>query len=294
MTATPLRPPSREELGAFARRGDVLVASDFDGVLAPIVLDPASARPQPGTIEALSAMAALPGVSVALASGRDLATLRALTGIDESSPIVLIGSHGAEISTTLGSAAPGGSALSDVERAALDGATHALETIAERLPATRVEYKPAGVVLHTRGMDEDEAERATCAALAVPQDVPGVHAMRGKAVVELSVLDVSKGAALAALAAERNLRATFYLGDDVTDETVFTTLRAGSDIGVKVGDGDTAAAHRVPGCTDVPPLLDALLGALTKARRDAPRDDADVRDDADAGKGAVSAPEAGR
>lgn len=93
MTATPLRPPSREELGAFARRGDVLVASDFDGVLAPIVLDPASARPQPGTIEALSAMAALPGVSVALASGRDLATLRALTGIDESSPIVLIGSH---------------------------------------------------------------------------------------------------------------------------------------------------------------------------------------------------------
>ena len=141
-----------------------------------------------------------------------------------------------------------------------------------------------------------EAERATCAALAVPKDVPGVHAMRGKAVVELSVLDVSKGAALAALAAERNLRATFYLGDDVTDETVFTTLRAGSDIGVKVGDGDTAAAHRVPGCTDVPPLLDALLGALTKARRNAPRDDADVRDDADAdaGEGAVSAPEAGR
>ena len=96
------------------------------------------------------------------------------------------------------------------------------------------------------------------------------------------------------LAAERNLRATFYLGDDVTDETVFTTLRAGSDIGVKVGDGDTAAAHRVPGCTDVPTLLDALLGALTKARRYAPRDDADVRDDADAGEGAVSAPEAGR
>ena len=291
MTATPLRPPSREELGAFARRGDVLVASDFDGVLAPIVLDPASARPQPGTIEALSAMAALPGVSVALASGRDLATLRALTGIDESSPIVLIGSHGAEISTTLGSAASGGSALSDVERAALDGATAALETIAERLPATRVEYKPAGVVLHTRGMDEADAERATRAALAVPDDIAGVHAMRGKAVVELSVLDVSKGAALAALAAERGLRATFYLGDDVTDETVFTTLRAGSDIGVKVGDGDTAATHRVSECTDVPPLLDALLGALTKTQRDAPRDDT-PRDDA--GEGAVSAPEAGR
>lgn len=262
MTQVLLQPPSHEDLAAFARRGDVLVASDFDGVLAPIVLDPSTSRPQPGTIEALEAMAALPGVTVTLASGRDLATLRSLTGIDEASPIVLIGSHGAEISTALGSAASGGSALSDVERAALAGATHALETIAERLPAARVEYKPAGVVLHTRGMDEDDAERATRAALAVPDDVAGVHAMHGKAVVELSVLDVSKGGALAALATDRGARATFYLGDDVTDETVFSTLRQGVDMGVKVGDGSTAATHRVTDCTDVPPLLEALRDAL--------------------------------
>ena len=64
MTATPLRPPSREELGAFARRGDVLVASDFDGVLAPFVLDPMDARAQPGTLESLTSLAALPATTL--------------------------------------------------------------------------------------------------------------------------------------------------------------------------------------------------------------------------------------
>jgi trehalose 6-phosphate phosphatase len=46
----------------------------------------------------------------------------------------------------------------------------------------------------------------------------------------------------------------------VTDETVFTRLQPG-DVGVKVGEGDTAAEYRVGTPEDVTELLETLLTA---------------------------------
>ena len=63
------------------------------------------------------------------------------------------------------------------------------------------------------------------------------------------MLEVSKGAALDRLRERIGADAVLFAGDDVTDETAFARLRPG-DVGVKVGEGDTAAEHRVP---DPPP-----------------------------------------
>lgn len=257
----------RDAIERFAQAPRILVATDFDGVLAPLVLDPMSSRPQEGTIETLRALVSLPNVHVAVVSGRDLATLGQLTGLSVDDGVVLVGSHGGESSETLtdGSATPS-SSLGDAEQVALEGATAALEAIVERFGEARVEHKPAGVVLHTRGMDEQAADAAERAALAVPHDVPGVSAMRGKSVVELSVLDVTKGSALTALAQKLRTNATAYFGDDVTDETVFEILDSASgDVSVKVGEGESAAAYRVESCETMPSLLKALLDARSKA-----------------------------
>ena len=54
----------------------LLVATDFDGVLAPFEADPMDAAPLPGTIDTLRALAALPHVHVAVVSGLDLDTRR--------------------------------------------------------------------------------------------------------------------------------------------------------------------------------------------------------------------------
>ena len=247
----------RTALAAFAARARVLIAVDFDGTLAPFVLDPMQARAVPGGLEALRAAAASGGVSVAVVSGRDLATLAALTGIGPRDGVTLVGSHGAQ--TNLDPARSG--ALLDQDATArLSIISGELEAIKNRYPAVRLEHKPSAVALHTRGVEPSVAAAATAATLQVGQRHPDVHVMPGKNVVELSVLEANKGKAVLTLAQATSSQATLYLGDDVTDERAFAALDpASGDLTVKVGDGDSAAAHRVPDQRSVVELLELFV-----------------------------------
>jgi trehalose 6-phosphate phosphatase len=247
---------------ALAELADVprlLVASDFDGVLAPLVQDPYSSRALPGTIEALEALAALPGTHAAVVSGRDLETLTSLTALAGSS-VVRIGSHGAQSSADAAEAGDGGpSGLREDEAALLAQVTGELETLSEEHPGSSVERKPAAAVLHTRRMaDADSARAAEAAALEVGTRHTGVHVLHGKHVVELSVVDADKGTALVALRDAVGATSVAYFGDDVTDEHAFERL-GDSDVTVKVGPGHTAAQYRVDSPEDVAAALALLL-----------------------------------
>jgi trehalose 6-phosphate phosphatase len=271
----------RIAVATFAAQPRVLVAVDFDGTLAPFVTDPLQAKALPGGLEALRAAAALGGVTVAVVSGRDLATLASLTGIGPGDGITLIGSHGAQ--TNLGDqATPGdqttpgdhpghegqtrlepvgqGAFLDDKATSRLASLRDELESIRSRYPAVRLEYKPSAVVLHTRGVEPLEAAAATKAAHEVGGRHTGVHVLPGKNVVELTVLEANKGSALVDLARASSSDATLYLGDDVTDERAFAALDPSSgDLTVKVGDGETVAAQRVSGPETVVELLNLFV-----------------------------------
>ena len=240
----------RIALSAFAARPRVLVAVDFDGTLAPLVTDPLQARSVPGGLEALRDAATLGGVTTAVVSGRDLATLEMLTAIGPDHGITLIGSHGAQTNRAdragLASAADAGF-LGEAEAALLETLSDELEAIRTLYPAVRLEYKPAAVVLHTRGVEPSAAEAATKAAHQAARRHTGVHVTPGKEVVELSVSAADKGSALAELARAWSSEATLYVGDDATDERAFAALHPLSgDLTVKVGSGETVALHRVP------------------------------------------------
>jgi trehalose 6-phosphate phosphatase len=256
----------RAALEAFARRPRILLGVDFDGTLAQFATDPMQARPAPGALTSLYAAAALPGVTVAVVSGRDLQTLRALTGIPYTSPIVLVGSHGGQSSLE----DVDGSALLDHDATArLAAACADLEDVALAHPGTRIELKPGAVALHTRGVDPSIGAAALAAALGLSVRHWGVHVIPGKEVVELTVLETDKGVALRALAAARVADATAYFGDDVTDERAFAALDPHSgDITVKVGDGDTLAAHRLGAVDDVVTALGVVVTARQSAYSD--------------------------
>ena len=90
----------------------------------------------------------------------------------------------------------------------------------------------------------------------------GTLDVRVTPVLDLAVVKVSKGAALDTLRERVVADGVLFAGDDVTDETAFARLRPG-DVGVKVGDGETAAAFRVAGPADVAVLLERLLALRT-------------------------------
>jgi trehalose 6-phosphate phosphatase len=246
---------------SLADRPEVLVATDFDGTLAPLVTDPTTARAVQGGLEALRAAAAMPGVTVALVSGRDVGMLRELTGVSPQEPIVLVGSHGAHTSLE-DEDAP---LLSPAQAELLSQLTADAEDVVARHPGARLERKPASVAVHTRGLEPATAAATLEDAAAVPSRHDGVHVMPGKQVVEMAVLATNKGTALVDLARLRGAGATLYLGDDVTDERAFEALDpARGDVTVKVGTGETAAAYRVDDVPGVVATLDLFVAARSQ------------------------------
>ncbi|MDA2889699.1 trehalose-phosphatase [Mycolicibacterium sp. BiH015] len=231
----------------------LLVTSDFDGTLAPIVDNPADARPLPAAAAALIELAALPATSAALISGRALQTLRELSSMPET--VHLVGSHGAEFEAGF---------AHQIDTTLLQTITDALTAIAADKPGVAVETKPASVALHVRNASAADGE----AALAAAWDAAAhwdAHVTTGKAVLEFAVVATDKGEAVDILRGEKDATAVVFFGDDVTDEKAFVRL-GDSDIGVKVGPGDTAAAYRI----DSPHEVAAALRYLADRRAERP------------------------
>ncbi|KGH47854.1 trehalose phosphatase [Modestobacter caceresii] len=239
-----------QALDELAGRRPLLLASDYDGVLARLRDDPAAAVPEPGVGELLARLATVDGVTVALVSGRGVADLQATSGL--TGPFRWVGSHGAEFDGPL----TGDLAVRRDQLAA------ALAPLVEAVPGARLEQKPAGAAVHVRTVaDRAAADQLLADVAAGPGADPALTAKPGKDVLELAVTDADKGSALLRLREELGAQGALYLGDDVTDEDGFRAL-APDGVTIKVGDGDTAAAHRVPDLDGVRAVLERLAAAL--------------------------------
>ena len=235
-------------LDAAASTPHLLVTSDFDGTLSPIVNNPSEARPLPAAAAALIALADLPSTTVGLVSGRALAVLRSLSQMPAE--VHLIGSHGAEPST--GFAHP-------IDEAKLARITEELHVIAADRPGVTVETKPASVALHVRNASAEDGDAALREARAAAASWDA-QATEGKAVLEFAVISTDKGEAVDIMRAQSDATAVVFLGDDVTDEKAFRRLR-NTDVGVKVGPGPTLATFRIDTPDDVADVLAYLLDA---------------------------------
>ena len=166
----------------------LLVACDYDGTISRHVDDPAQALPVRESIIALRSLASLPDTHVAVISGRSLRDLAALSRLPPE--VHLVGSHGSEFEPGFARALP-----EQIRRSRAE-VIRQLDEIAARAPGSIVESKPAGVAFHFRLVDPELASVLVEEVLNGPGRLPGVSAKRGKMVLELSLVETDKGAAL--------------------------------------------------------------------------------------------------
>jgi trehalose 6-phosphate phosphatase len=201
-----------------------LVATDFDGTLAPLVKDPETSRPVDGALEVLSALARR-GAQVAVITGRDARTVVRLGGLDAVPGLVVAGVYGAETwqAGELSTRETPESILALRERlpGVLDGAD----------PAIWIEDKRLSLVVHARSTADPAAALA-----GVEQPVTalgtelGLEIHPGSGVLELRLPGIDKATALGRLA--EGHRAALYLGDDLGDLPAFARIRELRDGGL--------------------------------------------------------------
>ncbi len=252
-----------DELERLARTERLLVALDVDGTLAPLGDRPMEVRMLPAARQAVTALAALPGTTVALVSGRTLPDLRVITEHTDDSPLLLAGSHGAEYWTP---GEDGPAAGRDHDAARRDALTQRAEALVEDLAGAWIEPKTFGFAVHTRlaGAEATGAAQSAVDAL-VAAEAPGWRRRTGRDVIEYASTDEGKDTAVARLRKHTHATAVLFAGDDVTDEDALSSLQPG-DLGVLVGDRPSHASVRVP---DIPAfaVLLARLADLRAGRR---------------------------
>jgi trehalose-phosphatase len=214
-----------------------LVALDFDGTLAPLQDDPENSRMLPEAREAVDALTDIDGVHVSLVTGRAFENIMRVA--NPHPDWFLVGSHGIEV------VAPHERDSYASPQLVPEGLLQGFHQIAQDIPGPRIEVKPFGLAIHTRGLDADVAAAAEAATRFLCDEWPDELVMRsGHGILECAVLDRTKGHGLRSLWEALDVDATLFIGDDVTDEDGFSVLGSG-DIGIKVGDGVTKASHRV-------------------------------------------------
>ncbi len=236
---------------AVALSRSLLVAFDVDGVLAPIVSHAADAALLPGILDALIELSAR--VPVGVVSGRATENLERF-GFPET--FMVAGSHGAERRGV--PLAP----LSFAEARRLDR----LHMLAERAATEAgrgawVESKPTSVVLHVREADPEASKAAVDVLTNLASLVAGAQVKAGHSVVELATRPATKAAAIAAMRLDVPPSSVVFVGDDITDEDVFTTL-TNDDLGIRIGTGETAATRRLGGPGDVLTFVRRLLTSI--------------------------------
>src|SRR3954466_772065 len=239
---------------------ETAILLDIDGTLLELMPTPREVWVPPGLAKTLNRLLVRTNGALALVSGRSLNDIDLIFAPDQ---LPAVGGHGAEMridpdSESVASHAP----PMDKEL------KRRLAAIAKLSPGILLEDKGYSLALHYRLAPH--AEKAIYAAVSlIRADLPNapIEVLPGKCVCEIKHSGFTKASGVHELmkCEPFKRRRPFFIGDDVTDETVFAIMPDPEGLAFSVG----RRAKGVAGHFDAPSDVREFLAHLLDDQRDA-------------------------
>lgn len=193
-----------------AALSSALVALDFDGTLAPISPHPDDARPLAGADQILREVRAT-GATVAVVTGRSVASLLRVSSFGAVPGIVIYGTHGAERWQA-------GELRAPAPPPGLDELRLSLPRLLTQIgPGLWIEDKGLSLVVHARlTPDPERMLEILRAPVGEAAAGAGLDVRPGREVLEICIPGIDKGTAIRELVSDEPAGAV-YAGDDLGD-----------------------------------------------------------------------------
>ncbi len=227
---------------------------DYDGTLTGFKNNPAHAKPDEELYSLLDMLDANPKNKVVLISGRDKQTFERWFGHKHYTLVV---EHGVWVRH------PGKEwqMIEPLDASWKESIRSALESYVDRTPGSFIEEKNYSLVWHYRKSDP---ELGINRAIELKDELTSLVAnlnleiLEGNKVVEIKNRGVNKGYAAQKLLHESPADKIVAIGDDWTDEFLFTEI-PDSAITIKVGLATTIAKYKIENVSEVRNLLRELV-----------------------------------
>lgn len=246
-----------ESLQAVKKRydgaGKRLLFIDYDGTLMDFHEDPQAVFPDEEVLGILESLAADERNCVVINSGRDRATLEKWLGHLD---VEMAAEHGVWMKENN---------KWHLNPNVVDGwkpkVRELLENLVARTPGSFIEEKDYSLAWHYRSIDRDLGQkrvrefRDMLTYLIQNQDL---QVLEGNKVVEIKNAGVNKGKATSHWVQKDNWGFVLGIGDDATDEDIFTAL-PDDGVSIKVGRERTAAKFSISGVAGVRSMFHDLI-----------------------------------
>lgn len=237
------------------------IFTDFDGTLVEIAETPDAVEVPDTLAGQIESAARELDSAFAVLTGREIADIdRFLAPLH----LPVAGAHGTQRRRADG-------VIEAVDPAAILGAeeiAQALSPLVIANPSLLMETKEGAVALHYRQAPELE-DAVRLAMDEAIHSVTDFTLVPGKMVLEARPRAASKGQSLRAFMREEPFlgRTPIFIGDDTTDEDAFIAAQDLGGVGIKLGQGETAARMRIANVASVHALIRGLSEIVARDRQ---------------------------
>ncbi len=235
----------------FSSKTKRLLFLDYDGTLSPFTKKPEDAIPTPELFEVLAELHANPKNQLVLITGRDKNTFDSWFG---DQPYSLITEHGLWLKSPDQS---DWKLLEQVNNSWFEVIYPIMMRFTDNTPGSKIEIKNYSLAWHYRNVDPEYGANRAIELKATIQPIIANHnieIMEGDKVLEIKASGVNKGKAASRFALDFGPDYILAMGDDWTDEHMFTDL-PDDTVSIKVGNKITEAKYRIK---DTSHVLDFL------------------------------------